>query len=145
MDKCLGVQAPCGEGLFSWTTRRVPVAMFVSSWAPRPGKKYQSLAVPCDVWRAYAKTADQIRIRITADWDNFKKFSGPHQSQSTRRKTGPKRHPVQIHLLMRRQRRSPMWSHHPMRRMIGKVTKATSCARGGIVRTCGDRAAPARR
>lgn len=48
---------------------------------PQPGKELsQSLAVRCSVWCVYAKNADQIRIRITADWDNFIKFSGHHQS-----------------------------------------------------------------
>jgi hypothetical protein len=104
----------------------------------RQRKLSQSLAVRCSVRCAYAKTADQIRIRITADWDNLIKFSEPHQSRSTRRETGPNRHPVQTRRLMRSQRRTPRWSHHPMRRMIGKAAEAASCAWEGFVRTCGE-------
>lgn len=37
-------------------------------------KPSQSMEVRCGVWRACAKTADQSCIRITADWDNFKKI-----------------------------------------------------------------------
>jgi hypothetical protein len=110
----------------------------------RQKKPSQSLAVRCGVRCAYAKTADQIRIRITADWDNLIKFSEPHQSRSTRRETGPNRHPVQTRLLMRSQRRTPRWSRHPMRRMIGEAAEAASCAWEVFVRTWGNRAAPAR-
>jgi len=112
---------------------------------PRPGKELsQSLVVRCGGRWAYAKIADQNRIRITADWDSLKKFSGPHQSRSIRHETGPNRHPAPTRLLMSRQRRTSRWSHHPMRKMIGKVAEAASCAWEGFVRTCRDRAAPAR-
>jgi hypothetical protein len=41
---------------------------------PQARRKKLSQSLHCGVWRADAKTADQIRIRITADWDNFKKI-----------------------------------------------------------------------